>query len=264
MSVDAAIAWLMDQRGPAAWPYVVGRQARPEPTLLAVAAGCPAPLTWLSQTDLAWGSLMVPATLADTPGTEALRARAVERLLRWQADTPEETPGTYDGNLVGWSWVEGTFSWVEPTAWAVLGLRVAGQGQHERVQEGLKVLSDRQGRDGGWNAGTPDVLGAQIPSYLHATALTLLALPAGHPAVPSGFSFLAGLRERPTTLALAWGILAALAHDQPVDTWAAQLQARQRQDGSWSDRVDRTALAVCALGAVSSGASPLLPPSARP
>src|SRR5439155_21023795 len=42
-----------------------------------------------------------------------------------------------DLSLMGWPWAEDTFSWVEPTAWACLALRLAGKGDHPRVQEGL-------------------------------------------------------------------------------------------------------------------------------
>ena len=28
-----------------------------------------------------------------------------------------------DGSLQAWSWVDGTFSWVEPTAWCLLLLK---------------------------------------------------------------------------------------------------------------------------------------------
>ena len=43
-----------------------------------------------------------------------------------------------DVGLVGWPWAENNFSWVEPTSWACLALRKAGQGDNPRVQEGVR------------------------------------------------------------------------------------------------------------------------------
>lgn len=40
----------------------------------------------------------------------------------------EEEVDVIDGTKIGWAWARGTFSWVEPTAWACLALAHAGQG----------------------------------------------------------------------------------------------------------------------------------------
>jgi uncharacterized protein (DUF362 family) len=81
-----------------------------------------------------------------------------------------------DLKLVGWSWAEGTFSWVEPTAWACLALQRAGHGDHERVREGLKLLLDRALDDGGINYGNRRILGRILEPIPGPTALMLLAL----------------------------------------------------------------------------------------
>jgi len=66
-----------------------------------------------------------------------------------------------DLNLVGWPWAEGNFSWAEPTAWAVLGLRRAGFGEHPHVKEGIHLLIDRTFPEGGINYGNRNVLEPQ-------------------------------------------------------------------------------------------------------
>jgi uncharacterized protein (DUF362 family) len=81
-----------------------------------------------------------------------------------------------DLKLVGWSWAEGTFSWVEPTAWACLALQCAGHGDHERVKEGLKLLLDRALDEGGINYGNRRILGRILEPIPGPTALMLLAL----------------------------------------------------------------------------------------
>ena len=84
--------------------------------------------------------------------------------------------GDIDAGLLGWPWAEDTFSWVEPTAWACLALRAAGQGGHPRVQEGLLLLLDRAFDHGGANYGSRVILGKQTEAIPGPTAILLLAL----------------------------------------------------------------------------------------
>src|SRR5262245_30597032 len=42
----------------------------------------------------------------------------------------------HDGRLVGWPWVEGTHSWLEPTAMAILALNQMRLGDHPRRSAG--------------------------------------------------------------------------------------------------------------------------------
>src|SRR5262249_5595629 len=63
------------------------------------------------------------------------RSAAALLALRGGAAFSKEAQEIHDINLhlVGWPWAEGTFSWIEPTAWACLALRRAGFGDHPRV-----------------------------------------------------------------------------------------------------------------------------------
>jgi uncharacterized protein (DUF362 family) len=81
-----------------------------------------------------------------------------------------------DLKLTGWPWAENNFSWVEPTAWACLALRGAGQGAHPRVREGLKLLIDRAMDEGGINYGNRRILGRLTEPIPGPTALMLLAM----------------------------------------------------------------------------------------
>src|SRR5262249_53884905 len=78
--------------------------------------------------------------------------------------------------LIGWPWAEGNFSWVEPTAWAVLALRRLGQGGQARVKEGQDLLLDRVLDKGGVNYGNRRVLGLFLEPIPTPTALALIAL----------------------------------------------------------------------------------------
>jgi hypothetical protein len=94
---------------------------------------------------------------------------------------PSPTTNRQDNSLQGWSWVPGTFSWVEPTAWCVLALKRwarmhSDPSTRARIAEGERLLIDRVCREGGWNYGNSNVLGKELFAYIPTTALGLLAL----------------------------------------------------------------------------------------
>jgi uncharacterized protein (DUF362 family) len=90
---------------------------------------------------------------------------------------PSKT-GLTDINLTlpGWTWVENDYAWVEPTAWACLALRRAGQGAHPRVAQGQEFLLDRTLEEGGTNHAGRRLFGQPARPLAEPTALALLAL----------------------------------------------------------------------------------------
>jgi hypothetical protein len=107
------------------------------------------------------------------------RRKAVEWLLARQGNTGDSEVGDqfgHDPRIPGWPWVEGTHSWLEPTAMAVLALRRAGQGENERTRDGERLIRDRVIRSGGWNYGNSTVFGADLRPHPAPTGLALLAL----------------------------------------------------------------------------------------
>ena len=105
------------------------------------------------------------------------RQRGVEWLLATRGTTLERGErGGHDPMLVGWPWAEGTHSWVEPTALAVLALKAVGLGDHDRTREAVRLLHDRLFSDGGCNYGNTVVLGQELRPHLQPTAIALLAL----------------------------------------------------------------------------------------
>ena len=78
--------------------------------------------------------------------------------------------------LVGWPWVANTFGWVEPTAWALLALALAGKSDHPRAVEGRRLLEDRCLPEGGWNYGNKIVFKNTLMPFWDTTALATLAL----------------------------------------------------------------------------------------
>src|SRR5204863_9079682 len=60
-----------------------------------------------------------------------------------------------DNSIQGWSWIEDTFSWVEPTAWCLLALKHCAPQPHSpidqiRVRDAERLLADRACHGGGW------------------------------------------------------------------------------------------------------------------
>lgn len=140
----------------------------------------------------------------------------------------------HDATLVGWAWVEGTHSWVEPTAYAMLALRSAGETDHPRFAEAQRLILDRAISTGGWNYGNSQVFGSTLRPFPETTGVALAAL-AGKPrddAVDNAVRFL--LAELPrirSPLALGWGLvgLAAWGATPPeASDWLAEAAARLR------------------------------------
>jgi hypothetical protein len=84
----------------------------------------------------------------------------------------------HDPSLVGWPWVSGTHSWLEPTALAILALCRLGLADHPRVHEGRRLMLDRTLASGGWNYGNRSVFGTELRAQPGPTGLALLALAA--------------------------------------------------------------------------------------
>jgi hypothetical protein len=143
------------------------------------------------------------------------RRRAAAWLLAERVDTPPRSADPdhlsgHDSTIPGWPWVEGTHSWVEPTALAVLTLGREGHLEHPRVVDGVRLLADRAIESGGWNYGNNVVYGRSLRPQPAPTGLALLALArAGSGkrvdrAATYLRSTLPGLRAASS---LAWGLL---------------------------------------------------------
>jgi uncharacterized protein (DUF362 family) len=204
------------------WGYAPGQPPHLEPTCLALlalacrrerfAAALDAGRAWLRQCAAAdgsyrlgrgrpqavWGTalvLFVQTSLGEAEEEVAKTAAALLACRGRKAEGGDDGEvNDIDGGLDGWPWAEGNFSWVEPTAWACLALRRAGQGNHPRVQEGLKLLLDRALDGGGCNYGNRRIFGTTLEPIPGPTALMLLALQgrSGQPRVSAAVRYLAG------------------------------------------------------------------------
>jgi hypothetical protein len=121
-------------------------------------------------------------TLLQSVSTRAMAEPVTRLLIASKGITFGPDPVVrQDSSLEAWSWTDGTFSWVEPTAWSVLVLKQRlTHGPYgdaaKRIRVGEQMLIDRAHRGGGWNYGNANVFGKELVPYVPTTALALLAL----------------------------------------------------------------------------------------
>lgn len=117
-------------------------------------------------------------------GHDANRERAAAWLLKRKGEVFPPEPGQpagHDTSIQGWPWVAETHPWLEPTAMAVLVLRVEWFGEHPRVRDGLRLIRDRAIPSGGWNYGNSIAFGTPLRPQPAPTGLGLLALAGAEP-----------------------------------------------------------------------------------
>ena len=231
------------------WPYQAGQPSGLEPTafaLLAFHAGgegagtaARGGLKALERWQTSGGGFSVQDGAPPGPYATALAmvallaydcgAAAAEVARRWlirsRSETISGSGGAYghDTRLAGWSWVEGTYGWVEPTAWAVRALRSCGDDEHPRVREGLSMLFDRTVDGGGWNYGNVEVLGRRLAAQPETTGVVLMAVSGiSHPSIERALDYLADESPRVRSpWSMAWARLGLVAHRRSARPIAA-------------------------------------------
>lgn len=161
-------------------------------------------------------------------------AASVEWLVRNEGKSFRSNAAIYGHNteLKGWSWVAGTHSWIEPTAYAVLALRAAGKTRHARAREGVSLLIDRAMPHGGWNYGNSRMFGRELRAFPAQTGLALAALSGEpwHECVTKSLDFLrTELPRIRTPFSLGWGLMGVTAWGaRPIESeeWLAQCAER--------------------------------------
>jgi hypothetical protein len=191
-----------------------------------VSAKEPEPCWPTSLAILAW------KTVASAAGGEFDKSFRIARnwsLASAGKTAPRSTHVGHDTELVGWSWAAETHSWLEPTCMFVMGLRAAGDGDHPRVREGVKLIVDRLLPQGGANYGNTIVLGQPLVPHVQPTGLAMLALcgeSADDVRVDKSLDYLAGrIDARTSAPSLAMACLGLAAHGQrpaACEEWIAR------------------------------------------
>jgi hypothetical protein len=180
---------------------------------------------------------MLAWTLAaddDQERWRACAARAAQWLCTVAGRSPDGSPSAlgHDPTIAGWSWVDGTHSWVEPTAYAVLALRAAGLADHPRARDGVRLLLDRALPDGGWNYGNTRVFDNTLRPFADSTGIALAALAAEprEQRIDAAVRYLAATLEPiRAPFSLGWGIIgltACNARPPAADAWLTDAAER--------------------------------------
>lgn len=163
----------------------------------------------------------------------------------------------HDPSIKGWSWIEGTHSWVEPTAQAMLALAALPRPPAGALDEAARMLLDRQLPDGGWNYGNTRVFEntlLPIPECTGHALAALAAWPGGasRQAVAKSLAYLAGPAcAAATPLAAAWRAFGLGAYDRAGPEAMANLRlalARQDRYGPYDTPLLAQLLAAAASG----------------
>lgn len=245
--MDQGLKWLIErQKGDGSWPLMAGLH------------------------ESSWTTAIAIFSLASFEAyrSQALRGagwllRQKGRKLGWMASllyrlAPQQMAICLNPDLQGWSWTPNTYSWVEPTASALMALKKARASLPEtpveaRIGEGERLLYDRMCPEGGWNYGNTVVLGERLWPYPDITALTLIAL-QDHQREEANQQSLQALRrmvaEVGSGLTLSWSILCFSLYGEDVTA----LQKRLVQNFTKTRFLGETKTMALALLALENGA----------
>jgi hypothetical protein len=267
---DLEAALVRARNADGGWGYYAGKASRLEPTcwaLLAIGDGAGSDV--LTQWPSAGGLLLERADGTPNFGFHGLAlltlfARGIEHTDRNRAlvagiervkgvALPDRGVNRQRNDIQAWPWIDGTFSWVEPTAYCLLAVKKAGRAgiptDAGRIADAEAMLFDRCAVNGGWNYGNSNMLGQELPAYVPTTALGLLALQdhVSHQAVLSSRAYLErdALSER-SSLALSLALLALRVFGRPTDEIASTLR-RQLPTTLELGNLHAVALALYAL-----------------
>ena len=160
-----------------------------------------------------WPTPVVILAWQGSPVHGEPQSRAVKFLLDTTGAYWPKDPNAamaHDTSIKGWSWIEHTHSWVDPTALSIQALKVTGHEKHQRSSEALRMLLDRQLPRGGWNCGNTKVYGKELRPMPDSTGIALDALSGMVPLIKIRHSidYLKNrLRKVRSPLSLGWGIL---------------------------------------------------------
>jgi hypothetical protein len=130
-------------------------------------------------TDVIWPTALVILALHGSVAYRKQMDQAVHFLLKTKGKFIQKRTNSIfviDPSLIGWPWIENTFSWTEPTALSILALNTCGYSSDKRIHQAVRLLMDRQLPSGGWNIGSTIIYGRETYPQLDCTGIALTAL----------------------------------------------------------------------------------------
>ena len=282
---------LKSQNTDGGWGAVPGKQSQTEATALAIlglnsvndkvlAQPIEKGLHWLIEQQREDGSWPVTTQITESSWSSAFAIVALtvlggqmpqlQRGAGWLLEQKGRTPGWRESvryrwapqtmvnflnpDLQGWPWVPSSFSWVEPTAHALIALKklrpfLDDSRARGRIRQGELLLYDRMCDNGGWNYGNKRVLGEVLPPYPDTTAVTLIALQdrQTEPANQRSLQALVRMLEQTHSgLTLSWAIICSSLYGQESTVWRALLTESYGRTG-FLDETKSISLALLAL-----------------
>jgi hypothetical protein len=164
-----------------------------------------------------WPTSLAILAWEDSQSCREAQQRAVHFLLNttgFHFPRESDAPSAHDSLLKGWPWVGETHSWIEPTAMSVMALRMTGHGHHNRVDEAVRMLMNRQLPHGGWNYGNTHVFGKELHPMPESTGAALAGLvgTVDREALLPSLTYLRGEVARlRTPISLGWSLLGLAA-----------------------------------------------------
>jgi len=291
--LDRIIATLLEnQNADGGYGSLRGKRSNTESTALAVTAlktlaessaaeNRKRGIDWLVQRQNKEGSWPLNETVKQGSWTTALAITALsdsqehdERALaaaRWLLEQEGSKPGILaeiilwatgksnvnklNKDLIGWSWVPNSFSWVEPTSYALIAVkklrpRLAGTNVDERIRQADAMIYDRMCNGGGWNYGNSKVLDYALWPYPDITALALIAMQdrAREKANQESLQVLTKIaRETDSGLALCWAAICLNVYGQDNSEFQRMIDKRFAAS-KFLGETKSLALAIIALG----------------
>ena len=214
-----------------------------------------------------WTTALAITALGDT----AEHSERVLAAARWLLEQEGSKPGILaeivlwatgksganklNKDLIGWSWVPRSFSWVEPTSYALIALkkqrgRLAGTNVDQRIRQADAMIYDRMCTGGGWNYGNSKVLDYALWPYPDITALALIAMQdhADEKANQDSLQVLRKTaRETDSGLALCWAATCFNLYGRDPSDFHKQIEKRFTAT-AFLGETKTLALAVIALG----------------
>ncbi|HSL05658.1 MAG TPA: hypothetical protein VK901_19210 [Nitrospiraceae bacterium] len=170
---------------------------------------------------------------------------------RHRSKNPDDPVG-HDPSIPGWPWIDGTHSWIEPTALSVIALKAAGHGKQDRIGQAIQMMLDRQLPHGGWNYGNTTVYGRELHPMPESTgaALAGLAGQVEQGTVARSLDYLQGEVDRlRTPISLGWGLLGLTAWDLWPSNFAALVERCLTNQARYGE-YDTSALSLLLLAAL--------------
>jgi hypothetical protein len=211
-----------------------------------------------------WPTPLAILAWQNSPACHDAQIRAVQVLLATTGEHPArkpDDPWAHDTALKGWPWIQGTHAWVEPTATCVIALRRSGYGSHDRVNEAIRMLLDRQLPHGGWNSGNTLIFGRELHPNPEGTGAALLGVVdvVDQGKVVRSIEYLQGEVNRlRTPISLGWALLGLGAWGHWPSNGHALVERCLAQQSRYGE-YETSALCLLFLGAFAGEASATFP-----